>query len=406
MVYMARKDTKGRNLRTGESQRPDGRYMYRYKDILSGKRVTIYDMNLAALREREKEIHRNMDALMITEPSIKKITVNILFERYMEIKSLKDNTTKKYWGQWDHRIRDTLGNIPVVDFAPSHARTFFASLAKLGLSHSTIKSYYGLLNPCFKMAVNDKIIRENPITGTLEDYGLPAKIRKALTLNQQKLLLKFVEESKVYKPHLPMMQIMFGACLRVSETIGLTWANVDMKNREIHITGQLTYYEGDDGYCFHDSTPKTNAGIRTIPMTQEVYNAFHKQKELNLMLGRHSNQKIGEREGFIFTTKHGRPMTPAGVNSYLKNIINAYNRKETLLAANDKRAAELMPHISSHILRHSGCTRLGENKVNPKVMQYVMGHSDIKVTMNIYNHIAEMKQVEKEMVKMEVYKIV
>ena len=56
----------------------------------------------------------------------------------------------------------------------------------------------------------------------------------------------------MYKPHLPMMQVMFGACLRVSETIGLTWSDVDMKNREIHVGGQLVYYEGDEGYCFHD----------------------------------------------------------------------------------------------------------------------------------------------------------
>ena len=53
-----------------------------------------------------------------------------------------------------------------------------------------------------------------------------------------------------------------------------------------------------------------------------------------------------------------------------------------------------------HILRHTGCTRLGENNVNPKVMQYVMGHSDAKITMNIYNHIAEMSHVENEMSKM------
>ena len=51
---MARKDNKGRNLRTGESQRSDGRYMYRYKDEITGKRITIYDMDLASLREQEK----------------------------------------------------------------------------------------------------------------------------------------------------------------------------------------------------------------------------------------------------------------------------------------------------------------------------------------------------------------
>ena len=88
----------------------------------------------------------------------------------------------------------------------------------------------------------------------------------------------------------------------------------NMKNREIHVGGQLVYYEGDEGYCFHDSETKTDAGIRDIPMTQMVYDAFRKQRELNLM-----------------------------------------------------------PSISSHTLRHTGCTRLGENNVNPKVMQYVMG---------------------------------
>ena len=115
----------------------------------------------------------------------------------------------------------------------------------------------------------------------------------------------------------------------------------NMKNQEIHVGGQLVYYEGDEGYCFHDSETKTDAGIRDIPMTQMVYDAFRKQRELNLM-----------------------------------------------------------PSISSHTLRHTGCTRLGENNVNPKVMQYVMGHSDAQITMNVYNHIAEKSHVENEMSKM------
>lgn len=165
----------------------------------------------------------------------------------------------------------------------------------------------------------------------------------------------------------------FSLILTKAETIGLTWSDVDMKNREIHVGGQLVYYEGDEGYCFHDSETKTDAGIRDIPMTQMVYDAFRKQRELNLMLGLQSNVEIGGRSGFIFNTKHGRPIMPAGVNSFLKNIVNAYNKKESKLAEEEKREPELMPPISSHTLRHTGCTRLGENNVNPKVMQYVMG---------------------------------
>ena len=143
--------------------------------------------------------------------------------------------------------------------------------------------------------------------------------------------------------------------------------------REIHVGGQLVYYEGEEGYCFHDSETKIDAEIRDIPMTQMVYDAFRKQRELNLMLGLQSNVEVGGRSGFIFNTKHGRPIMPAGVNSFLKNIVNAYNKKESKLAEEEKREPELMPPISSHTLRHTGCTRLGENNVNPKVMQYVMG---------------------------------
>ena len=63
-------------------------------------------------------------------------------------------------------------------------------------------------------------------------------------------------------------------------------------------------------------------------MTQMVYDAFRKQRELNLMLGLQSNVEIGGRSGFIFNTKHGRPIMPAGVNSFLKSIVNAYIRKQ------------------------------------------------------------------------------
>ena len=214
---MARKDNKGRNLKTGEYQRPDGRYEYRYKDEITGKRNSVYAADLASLREMEKKINKDMDDLLITDSSVKKLTVNTLFERYMATKNIKERTKKNYIRMWDYRIRNTLGNIRILDFKTSHVRTFFSALSDEGLAHSTIKGLYGLLNPSFELAVEDGIIRKNPVTGTLGDYGTPAKEKEALTLEQQEKLLKFVEQSNVYKPHLPMMQVMFGACLRVSD---------------------------------------------------------------------------------------------------------------------------------------------------------------------------------------------
>ena len=100
---MARKDNKGRNLKTGEYQRPDGRYEYRYKDEITGKRNSIYAADLASLREMEKKINKDMDDLLITDASVKKLTVNTLFERYMATKNIKERTKKNYIRMWDYR---------------------------------------------------------------------------------------------------------------------------------------------------------------------------------------------------------------------------------------------------------------------------------------------------------------
>ena len=83
---------------------------------------------------------------------------------------------------------------------------------------------------------------------------------------------------------------------------------------------------------------------------------------------------------------------PSAVNNLLLNIVNKYN-------STCNREVEL-PHISAHNLRHTGCTRMAEAGVDPKVLQYIMGHSKISVTMDVYNHISQERN-RKEMDKLE-----
>lgn len=139
------------------------------------------------------------------------------------------------------------------------------------------------------------------------------------------------------------------------------------------------------------SEPKTDAGKRTIPMTETVHRAFVELRKQNLILGRRSDAEVDGYSNFVFVSGKGQPFAINAVNSFLLNMEKAYNKAHP---------EEAIPHLSAHILRHTGCTRLGENNVNPKVMQYVMGHSDAQITMNVYNHIAERSHVENEMSKM------
>ena len=94
-----------------------------------------------------------------------------------------------------------------------------------------------------------------------------------------------------------------------------------------------------------------------------------------------------------FSTGEGNVYTPESVNRAIKRIYEDYNKKEEETAKKENREPLLLPHFSCHHLRHTFCTRLCENESNLKVIQSVMGHSDIQTTMDIYAECtAEKKQ--------------
>ena len=104
----SRKDHKGRKLREGESWRKDGRYSYRYTDIRSGKRLTVYAKDLPELREKEKQIAKDLEDNILTDGAIKKLTLNKLFERYMSTRELKESTRANYLKTWENRVKKKL----------------------------------------------------------------------------------------------------------------------------------------------------------------------------------------------------------------------------------------------------------------------------------------------------------
>lgn len=98
------------------------------------------------------------------------------------------------------------------------------------------------------------------------------------------------------------------------------------------------------------------------------------KEENNMAKGNFCNVNIDSYDDFVFTTNNGKPLSPAAVNSTLTNIVNAFNKYETAKAQNERREADLLPHISSHIFRHTACTRMAESGIDIKILQYIMGH--------------------------------
>lgn len=394
---MARKDNKGRNLHTGESQRNDGIYMYRYTDIRSGRRQTIYAGDLPELRVKEKQIAKDLDDNILTDSAAKNMTVNSLFQYYMATKEWADSTSGNYVKMWNNHVKDDLGNMKVVQLLPSHVKAFYAKMSRAGYSYSTIKLIHTLLYPALEMAVDDDIIRKNPAKRALSgDYGRPPAEKDILTLEQQERLFSLICESNVYNVYAPMFTVLLETGLRCGELIGLTWGDVDMANRELTVDHQLIYKDWGEGYSFRASKPKTKAGVRTIPFTENVYRAFTEQRKINFMLGRRSTEEIDGYSDFIFLAKTGRPLMPSAVNNVIYNVVDKYNKEEVVKAKKEHRKADLLPRISAHNLRHTACTNMAKQGMNVKVLQYIMGHAHSDVTMDVYNHIANKQDIREE----------
>lgn len=173
---------------------------------------------------------------------------------------------------------------------------------------------------------------------------------------------------------------------------------IDSINNVIHIQHQLQYLKLDGKFKFYVSPLKTEAGKRDIPITPEIRKCLTDIKNVMMFTGRRSEVKVDGYTGFLFVTKNGTVYAVSAINFILNNIVEKYNKIEEKKASKEKRSPEYLPHISSHILRHTACTRMAEQGIDVKVLQYIMGHSDIGVTMNVYNHV-DKTRVENEMQK-------
>ena len=133
--------------------------------------------------------------------------------------------------------------------------------------------------------------------------------------------------------------------------------------------------------------------MRTIPMIDQVYEAFLEEYQIQQITG-FCTQEIEGYKGFIFASSNGTVTIPSEVNRAIHTIVADYNAEETAKAKKEKRDPVLLPDFSAHVLRHTFCTRLCENETNLKVIQSVMGHKDIQTTMDIYADCTEDKKQE------------
>lgn len=395
-----RKDLRGRSLRKGEVQRSsDKRYMYTYTDPM-GRRKFIYANDLAELREKEAKLMKDqLDGLDLYVAG--KASVNDTFDRYMSTKyNLRESTKSSYLYTYDHYVRDTFGKKRIADIKYSDVLQFYYYLLnEVKISLGTLDTVHCLLHPTFQLAVRDEIIRNNPTDGVMKEIsresGKNRGIRHALTVEQQRAFMEYIANHPIYYHWWPMFTVLLGTGCRIGEALGLRWQDLDYDKRTISINHSLSYYQKPESNksVLRISKPKTEAGIRTIPMLDIVKDAFEMLYEEQLENG-FNESEIDVMSGFIFCNRFGMVPNPQTVNHTIKRIANSYNADEVVRAKKERRDPIILPNFSCHHLRHTFCTRLCENETNLKVIQSIMGHRNIETTMDIYAEATEEKKQE------------
>ena len=390
-----RRDNKGRVLRNGESQRKDGRFMYKYTDN-AGNIKYVYSWKLVktdtvpkgakddlSLREKEKLIHRDLEDDIV--PCGGEMTVLDLVKKYVSQKTgVKHNTEANYNFVINIIKKEDFGKKRIDKVKLSDAKGWLIKLQSDGRGYSTIHSVRGVVRPAFQMAVDDDLIRKNPFEFQLATVVVNDSVtREALTRKQERAFLKFVKEDKHFSRYYEGIYILFKTGLRISEFVGLTIADIDLKNGVIDVNHQLQRKRNME-YVIEET--KTECGTRLVPMTDEVKKCFRKIIE-NRKKPK-TEPMIDGKAGFLYLDKNDMPMVALHWEKYFQHICEKYN----------KIYKAEMPKVTPHVCRHTFCSNMAKSGMNLKTLQKIMGHSDIGVTLNTYTHVG-FEDIQKEMKK-------
>lgn len=380
-----RRDHKNRILRNGESQRKDGRYRYTYldnngnqKDIYSWKlestdKVPYGKRECVSLREQIKELNRKAVLGIITKSD--SITVLELTKRYITTKTgVTHNTEAGYKTVIRILEKEEFGKRKIDTVKVSDAKLWLINLQKEDKrSYSSIHSIRGVMRPAFQMAVDDDILVKNPFEFQLATVVVnDAVMREAISRSDERKFLEFVKNDSHFCKYYDGIFLLFKTGVRISEFVGLTVSDLDLKKREINIDHQLQR-KRDGTYVIVPT--KTNAGTRVLPMNGEVYQCCKR-----IIENRNAPKiepSVDGMSGFLFFDKDQKPMISLHWEHYFKHICSKYNKIYRVQ----------MPKVTPHVCRHTYCSNMARSGMNPKTLQYLMGHSDIGVTLNTYTHL-------------------
>lgn len=407
-----RKDSNGRIMPENVTQRKDGTYMWRKS--IDGKKYCVYGKTLGEIKQKKdialgeirKGEYKGKRERMKEEKetAINDITLNEWFSQREEayrVGNVKETTLNSEHTQYIRYFSKTIGQMKIKSIRQIDITNILNALNKNGQSYKSLVKYNGILSVMFDAAASNGIVDRNPAKGALKVRKQDAKEKRILSEREEQRFIDFVKNDRYYKKYAPLFITGFGTGMRIGEILSLTWKDIDFKKNVIHVSKTLNilsdYVKQGGKIRFTITPPKTKSSVRSVPMLEKVREALLEQKKNK---GKVNTVSIDGYRDFVFTGCSGNVFYYANIRITMKRIITKMNRKEKEKAEAEGREPAIFEYFSPHCMRHTFATRCYEKGMREKVIQKILGHSKIDMTMNVYTHTTD-EMIKEDLRKME-----
>lgn len=326
------------------------------------------------------------------------ISVNDYLNYWLEVycsANLKESTLTNYHKRIRLHIIPKIGRYKLKDVTPAILQELINDMHKKGYSRNTLTVIKGILSNSFNYAVQPLgYIKSSPMLYVKLPKMDNKNTRTAphVFISQEQINMIFERFPKGSTAHIPLL-LGYKCGMRIGEAFAVTWEDVDFGNSTITISKQLQW---DDKMKMWYVTPPKYNSVRTIDIDKELLDLLQETKELQ--------EKAKEYYGDYYTTLYTNDNNC--INETSGTPIHFINVRENggfiqprIMQHTSAVIHRTFPEFDFHSLRHTHCTMLVENNAPLKYIQERLGHKNIKVTMDIYNHITEsQKQIGKKMI--------
>ncbi len=368
------KSLEGKELGEGIYQTKSGKYRVRVR-CRDGKRLTKNFESLVEARRWLVDARYDVEHNGLVAGS--KMSVDKWFDYWINDivgPRVKYNTIMAYKGRYKNRISPIIGDMQLCDVLPIHCQQVLNYAKSMDDSSGSIVKIRSIIGLLFGAALENRLIKSSPLTKSVRCGRIETPVRTILTYDEQR---KFMEVGAKYA-HFDEFVFILNTGLRCGEMSALKWKDIDWDAREIHVNG--TMYYDKIRHCFAENSPKTKAGRRTIPLTNEAYNILVRARKKRM-----ENPISLQYRDYVFVGKDGTPLQNYAYNKSLARIADLIGVKK----------------LTMHSLRHTFATRCIEDGIKPNVLQKILGHSTITMTMDLYVHVTN-EERNSEMQKLHI----